>query len=173
MQAYQFPMKKLNTILLLLITILVSTTCKKYSEGGWSNVAIKHLFGGTQSAAEKTWKLKLYEVNGIDSTFFISPGNGVTHFENETITFGISNARAHDYDFVMKVYGSGFSFDKQKKSIEFTTIGNTCKNGICERSIFYPETNLSYGNWSILKLTKHEFILSNIGTNHYKIIFIY
>ena len=83
-------MKALQLLMLFSIILLSFTTCKRYPEGGWSNVAIKHLFGGHQRGSSKTWHLKKYEVNGIDSTIYITPGNGFTSFENDDIVFKIS-----------------------------------------------------------------------------------
>lgn len=84
-------MKTLKLFLLICITGTCFTTCKKYPEGGWSNVAIKHLFGGNEDNTSKTWKLKLYEVNSIDSTGFITAENGFTNFQNDEVVFNMSS----------------------------------------------------------------------------------
>ncbi|MBA3665342.1 MAG: hypothetical protein H0W61_14180 [Bacteroidetes bacterium] len=159
---------KYSFILLLLVLL---TTCKKYEDGGWSNVAIKHLFGGNESNSNKSWKLKLYEVNGIDSTAYITTGNGVTNFQNDEVKFTLTNARAHDYSYNTKIYYAGLRFQEDKTSIGFDVIKYNCQNNLCERNIFNPEFN-NYGfYWKIIRLKKSELILTGSANNTYKLIF--
>jgi hypothetical protein len=157
---------------------LLFTTCRKYPEGGWSNVAIKHLFGGNHDNSSKTWKLKLYEVNGIDSTSFIIPGNGFTSFQNNEVVFKIIKRKSRDFESRSKSYffRMDLSSDKNK---EITFIGGCwgfgtalpqCYSGICERSIFNPFIE-KYPIWKIIRLKKDELVItSSTRDNSYKII---
>ncbi len=79
-------MKKLLNIILLVCIASVLVTCEKYDEGGMIKRTYKNLFGGNKVGDSKTWKLKKYEVNGIDSTFLISTG-GIADFYEKFITF--------------------------------------------------------------------------------------
>lgn len=54
-----------------ILILIILSTCKKYEDGGIIRLNRKHLFGERKNNASKTWKLKLYEVNGIDSTQLI------------------------------------------------------------------------------------------------------
>ena len=174
-------MKTLKLFLLIAITTLLFTTCKKYPEGGWSNVAIKHLFGGHKTGASKTWYLKKYEVNGIDSIKFITPGNGVTNFENDKIIF--INGSGSDNEAETKVYKYGIAFTsglkdpKIKVVIKFIggtkdrNISSQCYEGRCERNVYNPALQFPAPMWDIIKLKADEVIISTtINSNNYKII---
>ena len=163
--------KKLLAIVTLIITTLVFTTCKRYPEGGWTNVAKKHLFGGHKTGSSKTWHLKKYEVNGIDSTMYITPGNGYTSFENDEYTFRIDEYSKNDYYGKSKVYvytlawGSKYSLlENSKKEIQIISavppLKEQCSSGICERNIFNPNYNLNDRVWKIIRLTNNSFIIS-------------
>ena len=172
-------MKTLKLFLLICITVTGFTTCKKYPEGGWSNVAIKHLFGGNHDNATKTWKLKLYEVNGIDSTGFITAGNGFTNFQNDAVLFTIKTRKGNDYKSTSLVYEYRIDLSKtDHKTLIFTggsldVVSNSqCYKSVCERNIFNPSFLANpYMIWKILKLKSDELILS--GNNNgfsYKLI---
>jgi hypothetical protein len=156
----------------VLITIVIST-CKKYDEGGWSNVAIKHLFGNNKDGSQKVWHFKSYQVNGIDSTWFILSGNGVTQFQNDEITFKINSARNHDYFMISKVHNYGFYFSDKKRTLN---TGNPqaeqCLQNVCERNIFLPEFETKICEWKIIKLTNKTFIVEGNFNKHYKLILI-
>jgi hypothetical protein len=178
-------MKTLKLFLLITITILFFTTCKKYPEGGWSNMAIRHLFGGHKKGSSKTWHIKKYEVNGIDSTIYITPANGYTTFENDEVTFLTTNNKEDVLR--TKVYGFSVSFTKGlkdpkiKQKIYFaggSSRGNIpysqCINSVCERNIFNPLVPDMYFEWEIAKLTSTEFIIaSKTNGNNYKITLNY
>jgi hypothetical protein len=170
---------------LLIIIFLVFTTCKRYPEGGWSNVAKKHLFGGHKTGSSKTWHLKKYEVNGIDSTMFITPGNGYTSFENDEYTFRIDEYSKNDYYGKSKVYDYTFAWGSKynlleisKKEIQIGVVGEKsgtsylqCSSGICERNIFNPFDIRAFITWKIIKLKSNEFIIkSNQNGNNYLIM---
>ena len=167
----------------MLLSLALFTTCRKYPEGGWSNVAVKHLFGNNLDNATKTWKLKLYEVNGIDSTGFITPGNGVTNFENDEVVFKIVKRHSRDYNVSSKscFFRLDLSKDKNKEMVfiggswGYGTTSPQCYNGICERNIFYPfSAGSSYVAWKILKLKNDELIISSEKNGyHYKITLKY
>ena len=172
-------MKTLKLFLLITITILLFITCKKYPEGGWNNVAIKHLFGGQKTGSSKTWHLKKYEVNGIDSTEFIKPGNGVTAFQNDGIDFEnrSSSSRNQSLYATTKLYEYRIDF-VDKKKLSFTVFTNRgpdstqCSASKCERNIFNPvKSKFTVFEWKIIKLKKDELIIiSNKNNNNYRII---
>jgi hypothetical protein len=154
---------------------LLFTTCRRYPEGGWTNVAKKHLFGGHQKGSSKTWHLKKYEVNGIDSTAYIIPGNGVTTFENDEYTFRIDQYSKNDYYGKSKAYvytlvwgDAQTPFENSKKEIGILvsnaglTREEQCNtnSGICERNIFNPNFNRLHLMWKIIRLTNNSFIIS-------------
>lgn len=126
-----WKIKKTVTYLILIYAVtLILTTCKKYPEGGWSNMAKRHLFGGTKAGSSKTWHLSKYEVNGIDSTMYITPGNGYTSFANDEYTFVIDKvlenymyARSKVYIYGMSWGGKMTVFETDKKSIRFAPSG--------------------------------------------------
>ncbi len=144
----------------------------------WSNVAISHLFGAKKNSA-KTWKLKLYEVNGIDSTGYITPNNGINYFQNNELSFrnassGYKNDKLYIYS---NLYTYSFSFIDKKKLFFYSFIINgpydaQCKASICERNILTPEINTKIFEWKIIELKKHEFVITASLTNNYKLIFI-
>ncbi|MGZ3900331.1 MAG: hypothetical protein ACXVNO_10730 [Bacteroidia bacterium] len=164
-------MKILKYIIIFILLVTLST-CKKYPEGGWTNVAIKHLFGGKESQSSKTWKLKLYEVNGIDSTAYITAGNGVTNFQNDEVIFKITTARYKDYFIKSVVFEQGIALSKDKRYI--TTLNpniNQCLTStFCERNIFSPEAETNLYKWKIIKLINSELIITGNFKNSYKII---
>ncbi|MCW3076880.1 MAG: hypothetical protein JWO32_1489 [Bacteroidetes bacterium] len=168
-------MKSLYKFLIVVGLLLTLTTCHKYPEGGWSNVAIRHLFGGTEGNSKKVWKIKLYEVNGIDSTAYLFSGNGITNFENVSMTLRLNNARAHDYYFYTSIFKGVLQFNENKNitHIAFPNNKYNCLNNVCERNIYYPEFNGSGFFWKIVRLKKNELILTNSATNNYKLIFTY
>ena len=165
---------------------LLFTTCKRYPEGGWTNVAKKHLFGGHQKGSSKTWHLKKYEVNGIDSTIYITPGNGYTSFENDEYVFRIDDYSKNDFYGNSKIYGYGIVFGEKKNMFEIpkkeigVAVGNIipfgsrelqCKSGICERNIFNPNFKNLHLIWKIIKLKSNTLSISaEDNGNFYKII---
>ena len=171
-------MKALQLLILFSIIVLSFTTCKKYPEGGWSNAAIRHLFGKNSSYAHKTWRLKKYEVNEIDSTGFIIAGNGVTSFKNDEVDFRISGkASLKDYYASSKVYDISISFINKKKAMSIwvarqgnSNINGQCNSSICERNIFNPFNLKEYVEWNIIKLKDDELIITTTqNNNNYKI----
>ena len=154
--------------------ILFFTTCKKYPEGGWSNMALKHLFGGLDNGASKIWQLSLYEVNGIDSTKYIIPNNGVTNFENDNVQFLLHSKKDAKYEIGLRYQRLNFDLSKDKRlmTINKNEYGNVCSGNSCERNIFAPDIiSTGYIEWKIIKLKKNELIImSTIKNNNYKII---
>jgi hypothetical protein len=170
-------MRTVLLLILLSISVLSFTTCKRYPEGGWSNVAMTHLFGKNLKGASKTWHLKKYEINGIDSTSFITPGNGYTSFENDEVVFKIPEDSKSQYRIQTKVYNCGFHFSSPKLTLELA-VGRyiagihylQCYNGVCERNILNPFDLTEEMDWKIQKLTRHELIITiTQNNNNYKI----
>jgi hypothetical protein len=179
-------MKSLKLFILLSIITVSITTCKKYPEGGWSNMAKRHLFGGTKAGSSKTWHLSKYEVNGIDSTMYITPGNGYTSFENDEYTFFIDKvlenymgARSKVYRYSVNWGGRKTVFETAKKNIEIGVSGtgtsslttSQCGLAGCERKIFNPNFKNALRIWSIKKLTSTSLVLVTEDSGSlYKII---
>jgi hypothetical protein len=166
-------MKALQLLILFSISVLSFTTCKRYSEGGWSNLAIKHLFGANQSRNIKNWKLTKYEVNGIDSTEY-------TNLYNSKIEFRIGNCRWKEYyvSFNSPLYSYSLEFSKNLyKHMEFkqsalagTTLINQYFVTGFYRNVFNPPCSTNMFTWDVIKLTKSELIIqSNINGTNYKI----
>ena len=172
-------------IALSLISALLFNTCKKYPEGGLVYYRIKNLFGKNEDHARKSWNLKLYEVNGIDSTNLIQ-GYNLNNDQGSFVTFYISNARAQLYGSYTDVYGHVIAVDKNARSIGFGyadvvinhpsgTINDTSQcfliNNVltCQRNIFNPEKN-AFAEWNIRALTETELIISKQLINNYRII---
>jgi len=159
-------------------------TCKKYDEGGFIKQTNKHLFGHNKVGSSKTWKLKLYEVNGIDSTYLIQGANTIPDFYEKFVTFKYE-AKEVSVQIIAttfsKIYGG--SIDKTDKimligmnapiskndSMQCNTINNQL---YCVRNILFPEYNNYAKQWNIKKLTKNELILETNWKlkNSYKII---
>ena len=162
----------------MLLSLALFTTCRKYPEGGWTNVAIKHLFGKNASYSHKTWHLKKYVVNDIDSTVYITPDNGFSSFANNVIDFRISGkSSAKDYYASSKIYDTSISFINKKRvlSVWVNRQGNLssnsqCNSSICERNIFNPFNIKNTIDWKINKLTPNEFIITTSQNDNTYII---
>lgn len=165
--------------LFTLITLL--STCKKYDEGGLINLRMKHLFGGNYNGAKKDWKLKRYEVNGIDSTNFIQGGNLFLNSSQSFVSFQIIDKKNHNYYAETLVYK--FDLGVGKKEIDLGTLLHSQNNDtsqcfqilnqqLCQRNIFNPEKN-KITVWDIIRLKKDELVVSIKQTNSYKIILEY
>jgi hypothetical protein len=147
-------------------------------------MAKRHLFGGTKAGSSKTWHLSKYEVNGIDSTMYITPGNGYTSFENDEYTFFIDKYEKNHLKGKSKVYNSIIDWnlrhsmlESRHKEIHITMINiigpfeNQCNSSVCERNIFNPIFKNGSLYWKIVKLTTKEFIITvSDSNNNYKII---
>ena len=171
-------MKALQLLILFSIIVLSFTTCKKHPEGGWSNVAIKHLFGKNSSYAHKTWRLKKYEVNNIDSTIYITPGNGYTSFENDMYTFQMSGKTGLKSFYAnTTLYTMGISFINKRRSLSIgvgknpgVLLNTQCNISTCERNIFDPFDERKEIIWKIIKLETDELIITTTqNNNNYKI----
>jgi len=173
-------MKTVLKHLTLIIILFSLTTCEKYDEGGLVRKRIKSLFGKNEDHATKLWKLKLYEVNGIDSTSLFQGSNLNFDDNGNYMNFQISYSRAHIYHATTYVYVYGISIDKDAKLLsmgsELHASNNDTsqcflKNNIftCQRNIFNPEKN-KFAEWGIKKLTENELIIVVQLINNYKII---
>ncbi|MDP1802450.1 MAG: hypothetical protein Q8L81_13915 [Bacteroidota bacterium] len=160
---------KLNISLILLFALSFNT-CKKYDEGGLVKQTCKHLFGGHKAGNSKTWKLKLYEVNGIDSTNLIQGSN----FDN-FITFKyVQSEPSIEYRATTSFqnYSGTVSEKKILIAYDWDTHNDSiqCNNNYCQRNILFPEFLNLNPRWEIKKLTSKEFIISIDLKNSYKII---
>lgn len=171
-----------HVFLILTSSILFFSTCKKYPEGGFVNQTRKHLFGGNHVGDSKTWKLKLYEVNGIDSTYLIQGANSIPDFYEKFVTFTYNGKDpSPTYSANTFTYEYGGVFDKLEKEITLGYDPNPkdstqCKiidnNTYCVRNLLFPEYNQYGKKWVIKKLTKKECVLESTLKlqNIYKII---
>lgn len=174
-------MKKLIIYLLSAAIIITLCTCKKYEEGGFVQLSRKHLFGERRNNASKKWKLKLFEVNGIDSTNLIPGIIQIPNFHDDFITFTLDNkdgytGKANTFIFNYNI-NLGFSPSKElgvvyanspMKHLDSTQC-DLSKN-ICTRNLLIPEFPRITSTWQIVKLKKNELIIIMNQRNNYKII---
>ncbi|MBL7911883.1 MAG: hypothetical protein JNJ41_12570 [Bacteroidia bacterium] len=167
-------------ISLILLFALIFNTCKKYPEGGFVYNRIKHLFGKNKDHSEKLWKLKLYEVNGIDSTTLFQGADKYLNSSHDFVRFHISEAHARNYSTQIFLYNYSVDIDKDAKLMSMGTDLGYYNNDssqcflkgnitVCQRNIFNPEKN-KFCEWDIRKITKDEVIITKQLTNNYKII---
>jgi hypothetical protein len=174
-------MNKIITIVLGLFFALVLTNCKKYPDGGFVHQTNKHLLGANKVGSSKIWKLKLYEVNGIDSTHLIQGANTIPDFYDKFVTFKYS-VKEVSIQHITKTFTQnyiGYVDNKDKKilfaydwlshedSMQCKKINNQL---YCQRNVFFPEFLTRNPAWNINKLTKDELILKIELSNSYKII---
>lgn len=165
-------MKTLITYILISLGVFsLFTTCKKYPEGG--------LHFNYLNKLEGKWKLKLYEVNGIDSTYLTQGANTIPNYIDDFAGFATvhSGKRAqiklsnHLRNYSVSIYYKnpeimGIS---QGNNSNFDSTGCLSYDSQkCQRDLFNP-VNERYFNWKIEKLTKKEMILIS-NTYNYKII---
>jgi hypothetical protein len=183
-------LKTISSYVIILFCILVVfTTCKKYDEGGLENLTRKHLFGGKKKGCTKTWKLKRFEVNGVDSTYLITGSGTIPDFYDKFITFkneGNTNGRIHySANTFLWAYSGTISpsdvkmscimFDENLTKDDSLQCKSIDGNYYCNRNLLYPEFVNGYSKlWIIKKLTKSELVieLSDKQTNFYKLILI-
>ncbi len=160
-------MKICFKILIITIIILCLTTCKKYDEGGFLKQTNKNLFGANKVGSKKTWHLKLFEVNGIDSTGLIKGAYNLKTIDFILFNIEVSTTMQVNYS----IYSLKTGISKLEKNFGTSLKdSNQCSNGICVRNIFAPELNPKGVSWSIVKLSKKEFIIKSNLINNYKII---
>ncbi|MBA3665341.1 MAG: hypothetical protein H0W61_14175 [Bacteroidetes bacterium] len=173
-------MKVIYKYISIAVVLFFLTACHKYPEGGFVFQRIKHLFGDNKDMAHKGWKLKLYEVNGIDSTEMIKGRNLSSDGEGNFIVFSIAWAHSRTYFAGTYVYHYTMSIDKKAKLFSIGSELNAndndtsqcfIRNNIltCQRNIFNPERNRAT-EWSIRKLTKTKLIITKSLVNTYKIV---
>lgn len=170
-------------VLIFIFLLFALSTCKKYPEGGFINQTRKHLFGGNDAGDSKTWKLKLYEVNGIDSTYLIQGANSIPDFYEKFVTFHYNGSdpsikhttNTYTQNYSGYVDGKGrdilFAYDwvAHEDSTQCKKIDNIL---CCQRNILFPEFLKRNPVWKISKLTKREMIISIELNNSYKIILV-
>ncbi|MBK6523498.1 MAG: hypothetical protein IPI93_03110 [Sphingobacteriaceae bacterium] len=175
-------MKSIFKYIILTCILFLISDCKKYDEGGFVKQTRKHLFGNRKDGATKTWKLKLYEVNGIDSTLLILGANQIPDFYENYITFKLDNKEGFTYtaetflcnyvgaiDNVYKEITITKPFPNHLDSLQCKVVGS---NTICTRNLLLPEGFFTSSLWKIKRLKKDELIITNENLkNKYKIIF--
>lgn len=172
-----------NTAYLIISCMcIILCTCKKYPDGGFVNQTRKHLFGGNDVGDSKTWKLKLYEVNGIDSTYLIQGANSIPDFYEKFVTFKLTDKKYISSEANTFTYRYTSSVSKAYKEINFALydIDWTHNDSIqcekigniyyCTRNIFIPDASKRATSWNINKLTKYELSINLSLKNSYKII---
>lgn len=154
-------MKQVVLYLFLFISTTLLFSCKKYPEGGCERRGPKNIIG--------SWKLSLYEVNGIDSTDLINYNNRdeykkITFLKNVS-TFSIRSSgfaysgRFENKNANIKIYNSG-------QSVE-CVYSSTLHDTLCYRNIFSPEKMDCI--WQIVKLTQKELVIKTEQQNSYVI----
>lgn len=151
------------TIIVLGITVLCFFSCKRYPEGGFVKQSKQNILA--------TWKLALYEVNGIDSTDLINYNNSeaykhVSFFKNvSTISLAVYSSPTEAASFQDENSKLKFS------NGEITGIKCDVKNN-CYRSFLVPEVTTENPSaiWTIQKLSSKEMRLSMAQKNNYRII---
>lgn len=162
-----------HILFILLATLILFTTCKKYPGGGKHSQFFKNLEG--------QWKLQLYEVDGIDSTNLTQGSNSIANYLDKFATFPMVHTGKRTQIHLQNHYRNyTVSFNNKKREIlglEDLNTANFDSSGcllydsqMCQRNIFNPK-NEKYFNWKIEKLTKTELILLSTIYN-YKIILI-
>ena len=135
-----------------------------------------HLFGGHKVGNSKTWKLKLYEVNGIDSTDLIRNSTTADFYD---MTFELTDKKYKSFEantVFQKYRGSvGETFNITFYDIDLTKEDSIqCKqlnnSTICYRNIYIPEIGTKNREWNIEKLTANELIINKSISNFYRII---
>lgn len=170
-------MKKLLNSILLVSMATTLLTCKKYDEGGLKRLTNKHLCGGNKIGDKKTWKLKLYEVDGIDSTNLIKNSN-VSDFYD--VTFELTSGK-RDNTMIIWTQFSNFELNIGITSCQFSLIyldhtfptaedSLQCNNQYCYRNIFIPTVNTNFNKvWRLKKLTSKELIIEKVINSSYRI----
>lgn len=159
--------------LLLFACLVLLTTCKKYHDGGYHFNAFKHLEG--------QWKLKLYEVDGIDSTMLTQGATTIPDYQEEFARFPMLHTgkrreiklenHYRDYEVTMGNKKRSIISVTNSNNSNFDPSGCLLYNSQkCQRDVFNP-TNDSYFNWKIDKLTKNELVLVSLSYN-YKLILV-
>ncbi|MBK9282833.1 MAG: hypothetical protein IPM51_00775 [Sphingobacteriaceae bacterium] len=161
------------------MTSFTLLTCKKYDEGGLVARRCKNLFGGTKSGSSKTWKLKKYEVDGIDSTYLINTG-GIPDFYEKHLTITLVDKKDmcsyNASSFIFKYSGTISASYKSiiiGNNIDLITLNSQCRIidniNYCSRNIFYPDQSDPISEWKITKLTRNEVILHKQNKKNYHI----
>jgi hypothetical protein len=156
-------------LLLAFSVFLLFTTCKKYPDGGYTKRGPKNII--------ETWKLSLYEVNGIDSTDLINYNNIDDYkrisFQKNASTISISapHSGALAMDFAESNQKLIFGNSAPVSGTECILYQNV---NYCYRSFLIPEgtQNQISVEWTIKRLTKNEIHLSLVQKNNYKIILV-
>ena len=143
--------------------------CKKYPEGGFIYRNDKRIIGN--------WKLKLYEVNGIDSTALINY-NGNENYKNIMFIEEDTKYNPTIYCQIDRLTESTIAFNNDNNTVNFREyngpgVGKQCVNStslICYKHIFNPEQNNTV--WNILKIKRNEIKLTCNNTSHFVIILV-
>ena len=147
--------------LFTLCCLALFMACKKYPEGGYEKDGPKNII--------YTWKLTLYEVDGIDSTNLINYNSNENY---KTILFS-GNSKI---GYCGQPYGGScclMYFSSNNEVLTGTVDpyygGKVCYTGGCTKEIFTPET--SSATWKILKLDSNELHLQSQQIHSYNLKF--
>lgn len=157
-------MKTLTNIILIAGCLVLFTTCKKYTEGGYINKGDNYIEG--------TWTLTLYEVNGIDSTELINYNNDTYYYK----WTGLHKNKPKDRDLYGTVGGlsGGCVISQDNKTLNLYYAGKynhaakAMENNKWYRLYYEPEGGSNHV-WKIIKFTEKELVISLTGINNYKI----
>ncbi len=176
--------KSFSTICVCFLILFLSR-CKKFDEGGKVFRSKFKLLGSNSDGARKSWGLKKFVVNGIDSTTLIKgPSKWPTYYSEYVIFYRENNDDEHfrSSTYLYEYYTS-FDSIKKKRILTFSDMNyyKTYKNqfGVVNgdaihcRNLFCPEEYLGHSNWhynwTVKKLTDSELIMELKLKNHYRI----
>lgn len=161
-------MKQILILIAIVLVTLLTTTCKKYPDGGFTKRGPKHILGN--------WTLTLYEVNGIDSTNLINY-NGNEDYKKIMFLKEQTKYSPHLYCRINNSFEMIMKFYNNNNALHFYSngspdIGKTCftsvnSNILCYMMIFNPEQDGT--DWDIIKLTKKELHIKCELKNSYRI----
>lgn len=178
-------MKYTFRVILLGFFIMLFWQCKKYDEGGNVFRSKYRLLGSNNDGGRKSWKLRLYQVNGIDSTYLIKgPQNWPTFYSEFAIFYRSSNDNKYfQTSTYLYEYHTRFDSIKSKKYLTFGDMnyyktynnqfgvlnGDTiyCRNLFCPEALVGPR--IWYHKWQVKKLTNNELIIEMKRNNEYRI----
>lgn len=168
-------MKIIKYIFIFFLVVIVFNSFKKYPEGGFRKRGPKTFI----TDKKVQWKLSLYEVNGIDSTYLIqTPIVNGNDFYKDFLCCNYIDKKDYGDLLLCGVhnYSYGTRFIHKNSEISFSTaygVKGQCVSSpsgtSCQRNMFNPEGEGEVV-FKIQKLKDNECILTTKLNNSYKII---
>ncbi len=155
--------KAIKILTALLICGIFFSTCKKYPDGGLHACARRNLL----TKGDEAWQLKLYSVNGIDSTFLINTSDDPYYYSTTLLVFKYKDERTK-----FSIHNSKYIYHAnllEKKSVLTFSLYNKL-GGPDQTEIFNPE-KVNSPVWTVEKLKKKKLVLTANWNNSYTLIF--